>query len=115
MGRILDVQGQFQTNRFGDRLIVSNVLLEVSETSKAPRGRGVLKLTGAGRVEGTTLTLDDVRKQVRGAVPKGGRSLMGRRIAALVAVVALGGAATRGSTPGPLTSGCVRPVPPRSR
>jgi len=117
VGRILDVQGQFQTNRFGDRLIVSNAPLEVSETLKgAPaallrlsveggtvgdltlrvsdlpavhpgdrgvffldddgsgmhvphdRGRGVLKLTEADRVEGTTLTLDDVRKQVRDAV-----------------------------------------------
>src|SRR5688572_7032613 len=117
VGRILDVQAQFQTNRFGDRLIVSNVLLEVSETLKGAaasllrlsveggtvgdltlrvsdlpavhpgdrgvffldddgsgmhvphdRGRGVLKLDGADRIEGTTLTLDDVRQLVRGAV-----------------------------------------------
>ena len=117
VGRVLEVQAQFQTNRFGDQLIVSNALLEVSETLKgAPaallrlsveggtvgdltlkvsdlpavhpgdrgvffldddgsgmhvphdRGRGVLKLDGADRIEGTTLTLDDVRQQVRGAV-----------------------------------------------
>ena len=122
VGRILDVQAQFQTNRFGDRLIVSDVLLEVSETLKgapAPllrlaveggtvgdltlkvsdlpavhsgdrgvffldddgsgmhvphdRGRGVLKLTEADRVEGTTLTLDAVRQQVRGALGREAR------------------------------------------
>ena len=123
VGHILDVQAQFQTNRFGDRLIVSNVLLEVTETLKgAPaatlkvaveggsvgdltlkvsdlpavhpgergvfflddeaggtthvphdRGRGVLKLTEAGQVEGTTLTLDAVRQQVRDALGQGAR------------------------------------------
>jgi hypothetical protein len=122
VGRILDVQAQFQTNRFGDQLIVSNVLLEVSETLKgasAPllrlaveggtvgdltlrvsdmpavqsgdrgvffldddgsgmhvphgRGHGILKLTEAGRVEGTTLTLDDIRQQVRAALGQGAR------------------------------------------
>ena len=122
VGRILDVLPQFQTNRYGDRLIVSNVLLEVSETLKgAPaatlrmaveggtvgdltlkvsdlpavhpgdrgvffldddgtgmhvphdRGRGVLKLTGDDRVEGSTLSLDEVRQQVRGAVGREAR------------------------------------------
>ena len=122
VGRILDVQAQFQTNRFGDQLIVSNVLLEVSETLKGAssaqlrlaieggtvgdltlrvsdlptvqagdrgvffldddgsgghvphdRGRGVLKLTGSDQVEGSTLTLDDVRQQVRGALGQGAR------------------------------------------
>jgi len=122
VGRVLDVQGQFQKNRFGDQLIVSNVLLEVSETMKgepAPlvrlaveggtvgdltlrvsdlpelhpgddgvffldddgngghvphdRGRGLLKLSPAGRVEGTTLTVDDIRQQVRGALGQGAR------------------------------------------
>jgi hypothetical protein len=122
VGRVLDVQAQFQTNRFGDRLIISNVLLDVSETLKGTpasqlrlaveggtvgdltlrvsdlpavhpgdrgvffldddgtgtnvphdRGRGVLKLTGADRVEDSTLTLDDVRQQVRGALGQGAR------------------------------------------
>ena len=122
VGRILEVQGQFQTNQFGDRVIVSNVLLDVSETLKGAvdsmlrlsveggtvgdltlkvsdlpavhpgdrgvffldddgkgmhvphdRGRGVLLLNGADRVEGTSLTLDDVRQQVRGAVGGGAR------------------------------------------
>ena len=122
VGQVLDVQAQFQTNKFGDRLIVSNVLLDVSETLKgAPaaqvrlaieggtvgdltlkvsdlpavktgdravffldddgsggnvphdRGNGVMKLTRTDRVEGTTLTLDDVRQQVRGAVGQGAK------------------------------------------
>ena len=37
------------------------------------RGRGVLKLDGADRVEGTTLSLDDVRQQVRGALGREAR------------------------------------------
>jgi hypothetical protein len=122
VGRIIDVQAQFQTNRFGDQLIVSNVLLEVSETLKGDptamlrlmveggtvgdltlkvsdmpavhtgdrgvffldddgtgmhvphdRGRGVLKLAQTDRVEGTALSLDDVRQQVRGALGQRGR------------------------------------------
>lgn len=117
VGRIVDVQGEFQTNRFGDRLIVSNVLVDVSETLKGPpipllrmaveggtvgdltlkvsdmpavhsgdrgvffldedaggthvphdRGRGVLKLTGGDEVEGTKLSLDAIRQQVRDAL-----------------------------------------------
>ncbi len=122
VGRILDVQGQFQTNRFGDRLIVSNVLVEVSETLKGDReplvrmaveggtvgdltlkvsdlpavhpgdrgvfflddggsgihvphdrGRGVLKLTGADQVEGTPISLEEVRQQVRRELGQGAK------------------------------------------
>ena len=123
VGRIIDVQGQFQTNRFGDQLIVSNVLLEVSETLKGAsasmlrliveggtvgdltlkvsdmpavqtgdrgvffldddgssgmhvphdRGRGVLKLLETDRLENSSLTLDDVRRQVRGALGQRGQ------------------------------------------
>ena len=122
VGRIIDVQAQFQTSRFGDQLIVSNVLLEVTDTLKgapAPllrlsveggtvgdltlkvsdmpavhsgdrgvffldddgsgmrvphdRGRGVLKLAPTDQVEGTSLTLDDIRRQVRAALGQGGR------------------------------------------
>lgn len=121
VGHVLDVHSQFQTNRFGDRLIVSNVLVEVSETLKgaaAPvlqlsveggtvgdltlkvsdmpalnsgdravffldpdggtgmhiphdRGHGVLKLNGADQVQGTTMTLDAVRQQVRDGLARG--------------------------------------------
>ena len=122
VARILDVDAQFQTNRFGDQLIVSNALLEVLETLKgAPaatlrvaveggtvgdltlkvsdmpaihsgdravfflddggngthvphdRGRGVLKLEQTDRVEGSALTLNDIRQQVRSALGQGGR------------------------------------------
>src|SRR5687768_578668 len=119
VARIVDVRAQFETNRFGDQLIVSHAVLEVLETWKgAPeatmtvaveggtvgdltlkvsdlpsvsegdravffldagarehtphgRGRGIMKLTDSNRVDGTTLTLDEVRQQVRGALAQG--------------------------------------------
>ena len=37
------------------------------------RGRGVLKLAQTDHVEGTSLTLDDIRRQVRAALGQGGR------------------------------------------
>jgi len=122
VGRVIDVLAQFQTNKYGDQLIVSNVLLEISETLKgAPasmlrmsveggtvadltlkvsdmpalhsgdrgvffldgdangmhiphdRGRGVLKLAPTDRVEGTLVTLDDIRQLVLGAAAQGAR------------------------------------------
>jgi hypothetical protein len=116
VARILDVRGQFETNRFGDQLIMSHAVLEVLETLKGapqpivnvvveggtvgdltlrvsdlptltageravffldqtaggghvPHGRGLgvaLKLNG-DRLADSTLTVDDVRQQVRGA------------------------------------------------
>jgi len=119
VARIANVRAQFETNRFGDQLIVSHAVLEVLETLKgapeatlqvaieggtvgdltlkvsdlpsvsegeravffleangnahAPfgRGRGIMKLTDADRVDGSTLSLDDVRQQVRGALAQG--------------------------------------------
>ena len=122
VARVLDVQGRFAINRFGDQLIVSNALLEIEETLKgasAPtvrvdieggtvggltlkvsdlpvllagergvffldaaadgtltpheRGRGILKLSTADRVEGTTVTLDAVRQQIRAGLVRVGR------------------------------------------
>jgi len=122
VARVIDVHAQFETNRFGDQLIVSSALLEVLETLKgAPaatlgvsieggtvgdltlkvsdmpamrsgdravffldeasggnhvphdRGRGVLKLADTDRVEGSNLTLNDVRQQVRVALGQGAR------------------------------------------
>lgn len=122
VARVVDVQGRFAINRFGDQLIVSSALLEIVETLKgspAPtvrvdieggtvgdltlqvsdlpmlragergvffldaaadgthtphdRGRGILKLSPADRVEGTTVTLDAVREQVRAGLVRGGR------------------------------------------
>ena len=119
VARIVDVRAQFETNRFGDQLIVSHAVLEVLETLKgAPeatmhvtveggtvgditlkvsdlpsvnegeravffldagnnghtphdRGRGIMKLNAADRVDGSNLSLDDVRQQVRGAASQG--------------------------------------------
>lgn len=119
VARIVDVRAQFETNRFGDQLIVSHAVLEVLETWKgAPeatlqlaveggtvgdltlrvsdlptvtegeravffleasgsghtpygRGRGIMKLTAGDRVDGTTLSLEDVRQQVHGALAQG--------------------------------------------
>ena len=119
VARIVDVRAQFETNRFGDQLIVSHAVLEVLETLKgAPeatlqvaveggtvgdltlkvsdlpsitegeraiffleasgnrhtpygRGRGIMKLTGGDQVDGTTMSLDDVRQQVLGALAQG--------------------------------------------
>jgi len=122
VARVVDVQAQFETNRSGDQLIVSNALLEVTETLKgAPaatlrvvieggtvgdltlkvsdmpamrsgdravfflddagvgpyiphdRGRGVMRLAPMDRIERSTLTLGDVREQVRVALGRGGR------------------------------------------
>jgi hypothetical protein len=37
------------------------------------RGRGILKLSPVDRIEGTTVTLDAVRQQVRAGLGRGGR------------------------------------------
>lgn len=120
VARIIDLRAQFETNRFGDQLIVSHAVLEVLETLKgAPqtvenvaveggtvgdltlrvsdlpslkegeravffldaanggenqphgRGRGIMKLTEGDHVDGSPLSLDDVRRQVRGALSQG--------------------------------------------
>ena len=119
VARIVDVRAQFETNRFGDQLIVSHAVLEVLETWKgAPeatmnvaveggtvgdltlkvsdlpsvnegdravffldatsnghtphgRGHGIMKLNEADAVDGTRLSLEDVRQQVRAAVNQG--------------------------------------------
>ena len=124
VARIATVFAQFETNRFGDQLIVSHAVLDVLETLKGnpaatlnvaveggtvgdltlsvsdlpslqpdergvffldaltsgehvphARGNGILKLNDADQVEGSNLSLDSVRQQVRGAVDpaRGGR------------------------------------------
>jgi hypothetical protein len=122
VGRVIDVIAQFETNRFGDQLIVSHAVVDVAEILKgAPattvrvdveggtvgdltlkvsdlpavrtgdravffldqgvgdsylphlRGKGILKLAENDVVEGSTLTLAELRQQVRGALGLGGR------------------------------------------
>ena len=119
---MIDVHAQFETNNFGDQLIVSTALVEVLETLKGNpsatlsvsveggtvgdltlkvsdlpamhtgdravffldqgaggnhvphlRGRGILKLADTDRIEGSTLTLAELRQQVRGALGQGAR------------------------------------------
>jgi len=120
VARVLDIQSRFGTNQFGDQLILSNLVLEVTETLKGPasaivnltveggtvgdltlkvsdlptfkpgdrgmffldpdpggtlvphdRGRGLLKVSTAGLIEGGSVTLDDVKKQVTSALGGG--------------------------------------------
>jgi len=122
VGRVVDVHAQFETNKFGDQLIVSSALVEVLETLKGNpaatvrvsveggtvgdltlkvsdlpamytgdravffldqgagdnhvphlRGRGILKLADSDRIEGSTLTLAELRQQVRSALGQGAR------------------------------------------
>ena len=39
VAQVVDVQSRFATNRFGDQLIVSHVVLDVAETLKGPAAR----------------------------------------------------------------------------
>ena len=122
VGQVLDIQSRFASNRFGDQLIVSDVLVDVLETMKGSpqsrlyvaleggtvgdltlkvsdlpalkpgeravffldgadgtpllprgRGRGILKLAQDDRVQGSALTLGDVRREIRSALGQGGR------------------------------------------
>jgi hypothetical protein len=120
VAQVRDVQSRFATNRFGDQLIVSDVVVDVAETLKGPaaatmriaveggtvgdltlkvsdlpsfrpgdravffldaengtlvphdRGHGVLKVSPAGLIEGSAVTLEQVRREVVSAV-RGGR------------------------------------------
>jgi hypothetical protein len=114
---VADVRAQFATNRFGDQLIVSTAVLEVTETLKgapastlemefeggtvgdltlkvsdlpslAPgeravffldagsgqalvphgRGRGILKISTGERIENSSVSLTDLRQQIRDAL-----------------------------------------------
>jgi hypothetical protein len=122
VGQVLDVQSRFSSNRFGDQLIVSDLIVDVLEIMKGSaqsrisvaleggtvgdltlkvsdlpalkageravffldgdagtpflphgRGRGIFKLAQDDRVEGTSVTLGDVRRAVRSALAQGGR------------------------------------------
>jgi len=120
VAQVIDVQSRFATNRFGDQLIVSTVVLDVVETLKGQaartlnveidggtvgdltlkvsdlpsfrpgdramffldtaggtlvphdRGFGLLKVSPAGLIEGSAVTLDQVKRDVITAL-RGGR------------------------------------------
>ena len=60
VARILDVRAQFESNRFGDRLIVSHAVLEVLETLKgAPEALLNVAIEG-GTVGDLTLRVSDL-------------------------------------------------------
>lgn len=66
VARVLDVRAQFQTNRFGDQLIVSTAMLEVSETLKgAPASMLQIEVEG-GTVGDLTLKVSDLPSLARG-------------------------------------------------
>jgi hypothetical protein len=119
VGKVLSVQGSFEPNEFGDRIIVSHAFIESEETLKGPvlpvvevvfeggtvgdislrvsdmpslraneravlfldqrstgvytphgRGAGILKLDAANKVQGSAVTLDEVRSIVRATLPR---------------------------------------------
>jgi hypothetical protein len=119
VAHVVDVQSRFAKNQFGDQLILSDVVLDVTETLKGPitkvmkvtieggtigdltlkvsdlptfkpgdrglffldsangvlvphdRGRGLLKVSATGLIEGSARSLDEVRQQVNQAVGSG--------------------------------------------
>lgn len=66
VARIADVQAHFETNRFGDQLIVSEAVLEVIETWKGqPEAGGTVAVEG-GTVGDLTLRVSDMPEIKRG-------------------------------------------------
>ena len=60
VGRVIDVQPRFETNRFGDELIVSHAVVEVTETLKGARQALVRVAVEGGSVGGLTLEVSDM-------------------------------------------------------
>jgi hypothetical protein len=60
VARVLDVRGQFETNRFGDRLIMSHAVLEVLETLKGEPQAIVNMVVEGGSVGDLTLRVSDL-------------------------------------------------------
>jgi len=66
VARIVDVRAQFETNRFGDQLIVSHAVLEVLETLKgAPQAVENVAVEG-GTVGDLTLKVSDLPSLAEG-------------------------------------------------
>ena len=60
VGRVVDVQPRFETNRFGDELIVSHAVVEVTETLKGARQALVRVAVEGGSVGGLSLEVSDM-------------------------------------------------------
>lgn len=60
VAQVVDVQSRFGTNRFGDQLILSTVVLDVEETLKGPAGRTLNVEIEGGTVGGLTLKVSDL-------------------------------------------------------
>jgi hypothetical protein len=60
VGQVLDVQSRFETNRFGDQLIVSNVLVDVFEILKGPEQARIYVAVEGGTVGDLTLKVSDL-------------------------------------------------------
>jgi hypothetical protein len=60
VGRVIDVQPRFETNRFGDDLIVSHAVVEVTETLKGSAQSMVRVAVEGGTVGGLTLEVSDM-------------------------------------------------------
>jgi hypothetical protein len=66
VGTVIDVQSNFDVNEFGDRLIVSNVLVRVDETMKGPQEPAVTVTVEGGSVGALTLNVSDMPMMTRG-------------------------------------------------
>ena len=60
VAHVSNVESRFETNRFGDQLIVSTVALDVLETLKGPDTRQVLVSVEGGTVGDLTLKVSDL-------------------------------------------------------
>ena len=60
VAQVTDVQSRFDTNRFGDQLIVSTLFAEVSETLKGTPAATVQVLVEGGTVGDLTLRVSDL-------------------------------------------------------
>jgi hypothetical protein len=66
VAHVLDVRAQFQTNRFGDQLIVSTAMLDVSETLKGDPVSVLQVEVEGGTVGDLTLKVSDLPVLARG-------------------------------------------------
>jgi hypothetical protein len=63
---VVDVQSRFDVNEFGDRLIVSDVMLQVEETLKGSRSASVSVTVEGGTIGDISLAVSDMPTLRRG-------------------------------------------------